>query len=151
MDAAVTYIDQALNTFEQEFGPDLLHEKFNNYLPMKQALREVGLIMAQSRGSRDQRDRLYQGIRDDLVPTLIDQHYELETSSGVLKAAYESRIQSEKRETTRFWLTWVVGFLALLAAVAALYPIVKPVIQQSSSSAAVTRSLSAETSVSPSK
>src|SRR5665213_2792583 len=119
MDAAVTYVDQALARFEQEFGADLLHEKFANYLPMKIALKEASEIMAQSRGDRGLRDQLYQGIRDDLVPTLIDHHYELETSGVVLIAAYTRRIKIERRDGLRFWLTLLVGLVAAVGAVAA--------------------------------
>jgi|WetSurMetagenome_2_1015567.scaffolds.fasta_scaffold12169_7 hypothetical protein len=116
MDAAVTYVDQALAKFEDTFGPDLLHEKFPNYIPMKRALKEVSEVMANSRGDRALRDRLYSEIREDLVPTLIDNHHELETSTVVLEAAFKGRIKKERREAVRFWAPFVVAVATLLAA-----------------------------------
>jgi hypothetical protein len=135
MDAAVTYIDKALATFEEEFGHDLLNEKFPNYVPMKVALREVSEVMAQSRGDRDKRDGLYSAIRDDLIPTLIDHHYELETSGPVLEAAYTRRVKNEKRETGRFVILAALAFATLVAAVFAV-PMVADHFKKSEPSAA---------------
>jgi hypothetical protein len=120
MDAAVTYIDQALAKFESEFGADLLNEKFPQYIQMKGLLREVSEVMAQSRGDRAVRDALYLNIRDDLVPSLIDHHYDLETSRIVLVAAYTKRIRGERRENIRFWITIAIGAGTLVAALFAV-------------------------------
>ncbi len=117
IDAAVTYIDQALAKLEDEFGPDLLHEKFLHYMEMKASLQEISLLMEQSRGDRTLRDVLYQGMRDDLVPTLIDRHRELESSTAVLEAAYTRRVRLERRESRRYWITVGVAAVAALAAV----------------------------------
>jgi hypothetical protein len=125
IDGAVTYIDQALAKLESEFGPDLLHDKFPKYLDMKQALQEIGIIMSQSRGDREARDRLYHDLRGGLVDNLIQNHLELEVSRAVLEAAYVARIKNSKREQGRFWLTIVVAVLTLIAATAAIPLIAK--------------------------
>lgn len=126
IDGAVTYIDQALFKFETEFGADLLNAQFPNYMSMKAGLRDISQIMARSRGDRDSREALYGEIRDGLVPTLIDQHYEIETSKGVLIAAYERRVATEKKDTGRFWLMVAIAVVTAIAAIAALKPILFP-------------------------
>ena len=147
MDAAVTYIDQALAKFEEEFGADLLHEKFPHYLAMKEALREVSEVMSASRLNRDARDELYLKIREDLVPTLIDHHNSLETSGVVLIAAYTRRVKGEKREEARFLLTISVGAVAAIAAVAALFPIIEPMMVKPATPVAAASTPSAGTNL----
>ena len=127
IDGAVTYVDQALDKLEREFGADLLHEKFPKYLSMKQALQEISGIMATSRGDREARDRLYSDMRQGLVDNLIQDHLELETSREVLEAAYTNRVRREKRESWRFWLTIIVGMLAAIAAAGAIPVIARAV------------------------
>jgi hypothetical protein len=119
IDAAVTYIDQALAKLEEDFGPDLLHEKFSKYLQMKQTLQEISAIMSQSRGDRTLRDQLYGDLRNGLVSDLIQNHLELETSHSVLEAAYKSKIKREKQESRRFWFTLIASVLVGLGAIIA--------------------------------
>jgi hypothetical protein len=124
IDGAVTYIDQALAKFEEEFGPDLLHEKFDDYVKMKVALREVSEIMSQSRGGRDNRNELYKKISEEIISGLITHHYTMETSKVVFSAEYKVRVKREKRDASRFLLPFVVAIagvaVALVAAVAAI-------------------------------
>jgi DNA repair exonuclease SbcCD ATPase subunit len=114
VDAAVTYIDQALAKFEDEFGPDLLSDKFPDYISMKQSLQEISGIMSESREYRDRRDELYNNINSNLIDSLIDSYKRLETSQVVFTAVYVSKIKTEKRNTTRFLVT--IG-IAVIAAV----------------------------------
>jgi hypothetical protein len=120
MDAAVTYIDQALEKFEREFGPDLLHDKFIHYLEMKQILQNVSDVMARSRNDREARNELYAQIKDDAVPTLIEHHLKLETSRVVFEAAYKRKVKNEQRDTFRFWLSMLFIVGTFIAAVLAI-------------------------------
>ena len=114
MDSAVTYIDQALAAFEEEFGVDLIHEKFPQYIEMKKSLQEMGAVMSQSRGDRNIRDALYANINDNVIPMLIEHHNNLETSTNVFEAVYRNRIKGERKEGWRFWAGWVLAAFGLI-------------------------------------
>lgn len=96
IDAIIYYLRQSVKLSEETFGPDLLLENWPNYIHAKAMLDRAGIIVVQSRRDRSYRVDLYEKLRREEIPQILNFIAELTQSENALKLIAARRRQEDE-------------------------------------------------------
>lgn len=132
IDAAILFIQAAVDEYEKEFGISLLMTHFPEVADLRLSLREADQLIVSSRKERGKRAEEYDRLAVDHLPTITLVYSKIMSNRSALESLVADKAKADRRDSWRYRgnLAWGAAFVVIGAILAFAFALIQPTVSR---------------------